>query len=237
MAMSDAAAVVFVHGGWGGSWCWDRVTPLLDARGIRWSAVDLPTCSPQPNAPATLSDDAATVRAAIDAAGGPCVVLGHSYGGMVITQACAGHPNVTRLVYLAAFMPDADESIRSLSASGEPNPDFISAIKTDADGWSTLDAETAPDLLYHDCDANTVAWAAANFRPMRGGIGENVTAAAWRGIPSTYVITEQDKGVLPSVQRTMSDRATDVVSWDTSHSPFASRPELVADLLERLVGS
>ncbi len=133
-------------------------------------------------------------------------------------------------------MPDAGESVGSLFASGEPNPDFLSAIKTDPDGWSTLDAETAPELLYHDCDAKTVAWAAANFRPMRGG-GENVTAAAWRGIPSTYVITEQDKGVLPSLQRTMSARATDVVSWDTSHSAFASRPELIADLLERLVGS
>ncbi len=236
MARSDNATIVLVPGGWGGAWCWDRVTPLLDARGIRWSAVDLPTCSPQPNAPATLSDDAATVRAAIDAVGGACVVLGHSSGGMVITEACAGHPSVNRLVYLAAVMPDVGESIGSLSASGEPNPDFLSAINTDADGWSTVSAETARDLVYQDCDADTVGWATANFRPMRGG-GEPVTAAAWRGIPSTYVIAERDRVILPSLHRTMSARATDVVSWDTGHAPYASRPELVADLLERLVRS
>lgn len=236
MARSDNAAVVLVHGGWGGAWCWERVTPLLDARGIRWSAVDLPTCSSQPNAPAMLSDDAAVVRAAIDAVGGACVVLGHSYGGVVITEACAGHPSVRRLVYLAAFMPDAGESIGSLFASGEPNSDFLSAISTDADGWFTVSAETARDLFYHDCDADTVGWGTANCRPMRGG-GEPVTTAAWRGIPSTYVIAERDKVILRSLHRTMSARATDAISWDTGHAPYASRPELVADLLERLVRS
>lgn len=231
--MPDAATVVLVHGAWHGPWCWERVTPLLDAAGVRWTAVDLPTCNEQPDGPATLADDAACVRSAIDAVGGPCVVLGHSYGGMVITEACAGHPAVRRLVYLAAFMPDVGESTGSLLLSGEPPTDLFAAIENLGDGWNRLGPNAARDVMYQDCDDSTIAWAAANCRKMRGG-GQPATQAAWRAIPSTYVIAGQDRTILPSLQRTMSAHATEVVEWDTSHSPFASRPDLVADLLTRL---
>jgi pimeloyl-ACP methyl ester carboxylesterase len=229
----EAATAVLVHGAWHGPWCWKRVTPLLDAAGVPWVAVDLPTCNEQPSRPATLADDAAHVRAAIDAAGGPCIVVGHSYGGAVITEACAGHPAVRRLVYLAAYMLDAGEDIFSMTASIPENAAKFAAMQRGDDGSFWLTADLVRDLFYQDCDADTIAWAAANCRKMRGG-GQPVTQVAWRDIPSTYVVAAQDRAILPSLQRTMSARATDVVEWDTSHSPFASRPDLVAELLTRL---
>lgn len=231
--MADPATVVLVHGAWHGPWCWDRVTPLLDERGIRWTALDLPTCNAQPNGAATLQDDAAAVRAAIDAVGGPCVVVGHSYGGLVITEACAGHPAVKRLVYLTAFMAAAGDDLLKVFTSGEPNLALINAIENDDAGWSSLGPETVRDLFFNDCDAETVAWAVANCRAMRGG-GEPLTVTAWRDIPSTFVVCEQDLAILPPLQRAMSAHATDVVTLDASHSPFASQPSAVADLLERL---
>ena len=223
----DTPALVLVHGAWHGSWCWERVTPLLDEAGIAWTAVDLPTCNPQPNGPATLYDDAAHVRATIDAVNAPVILVGHSYGGAVITEA-GHHPNVRRLVYLAAFMPDAGESALTLATSGVPNPALLGGIVQQPDGFTTLSDDTVDNVFYQDCDGATRAWARAHVRPMRGGTADPISAPAWRAVSSTSLLTTDDRAHLTVWQRAQADRATDVVELPTGHSPFASQPRLLA---------
>ena len=222
-----------MHGAWHGPWCWERVTPLLDARGTSWSAVDLPSMDVHAGYVTDVHADAAALRTALDRLDGQAIVLGHSYGGMVITEGAARHPNVRGLVYLAAFMPDTGESLNHLMAQA-PNPALAAALRTSDDGRMTLAEDIVGPGFYNDCDDATVRWAAERLRPMLSSAIEPVRAAAWHDVPSTYVVCAQDRAIFPELQRSMSRRASSVVEWDTSHSPFASRPELVADLLEAL---
>jgi pimeloyl-ACP methyl ester carboxylesterase len=92
-------------------------------------------------------------------------------------------------------------------------------------------------MFYNDCDDATVAWASANLRPMLSETNEPVRAAAWRTIPSTYIVCSEDRAIPPALQRTMAKRASNVIEWSTSHSPFASQPALVADLIVALARS
>ena len=157
--MSD---VVLVHGAWHGAWCWAQVVDELDALGVSHDAVELPLTG--------LVDDAATVRDAIESAverAGPgVVVVGHSYGGIVISQAAAGVDGVGRLVYLAAFMTDEGEDELSIMTAHE-SP-VLGAVVV-VDGGAAIDPAQAPALFYGDSDAATVAKAVPLLRPMRGG--------------------------------------------------------------------
>lgn len=231
--MTDTPSpVVLVHGAWHGPWCWDRVTPLLHARGIETIALDLPSMDVNSGYVTTIHDDAKALRAALDALDRPAVVLGHSYGGSVITEGAAGHPMAKRLVYLAAFMPDAGQSQNDFIAL-VPHPHFAPAIRPQPDGRLALAPEAVGPLLYNDCDEQTVAWARERLRSMLTS-NDAAPAAAWRGIPATYVVCALDAMLLPELQRKMAAHADEVIEWDTSHSPFASQPKLVADLCERL---
>jgi pimeloyl-ACP methyl ester carboxylesterase len=135
-----------------------------------------------------------------------------------------------RICIFAAFMPDAGEHLGTLQ-SLEPNPALAGAVDVSADRRLTLAPEFVGPGLYGDCDDSTLGWASARLRPMLSETTEAVRSAAWRTIPSTYVICAQDRVILPSLQRRMAKRATRVVEWDTSHSPFASQPHLVAELI------
>jgi len=230
--MTDSLApVVLVHGAWHGPWCWDRVTPLLDARDIQWQALDLPSMCDGVGHVTDLHCDAAILRDALDALDRPAVVVGHSYGGMVITEGASDHPNARHLVYLTAFMPDVGESLNAWIARFPPDPELLAGLVLDAERRSTIARAVVGPGFYNDCDEGTVAWAADRLRPMLSESNEPVRAAAWRGIPSTYAVCTQDRILVPDLQREMAQRASRVVEWDTSHSPFASRPELVADLI------
>jgi pimeloyl-ACP methyl ester carboxylesterase len=234
--MSDVPSpVVLVHGAWHGPWCWDRVTPLLHARGIETIPVDLPTMNEDARDTST-RDDAAALRAALDALDKQAVIVGHSYGGVVITHGAAAHPMVKRLVYLAAYMPDANQCLNDLIAL-VPNVDLMRALVRSGDGRLTVDSSAVAPFFYNDCDEATVAWAAERLRPMLFSSGEVAPAAAWRSAPSTYVVCARDRAILPELQRRMAQQADEVIQWDTSHSPFASQPALVADLLERLANA
>jgi pimeloyl-ACP methyl ester carboxylesterase len=231
--MSDRVPIILVHGAWHGPWCWERVTPLLAARGIETHTVDLTTCCPDvPNA--SLHDDAAVVRHAIDAVGRDVIVVGHSYGGGVITEGAA-HPAVRRLVYLTAFMLDEEESPLSVMAQ-HPNPELSSSLVNRPDGRHGLPDAAIRDLFYNDCDDETVRWATSQMRTMSaGGIRDAPTAVAWRTIPSTYVVCTLDRAIPPELQRMFAARASEVVELESGHSPFASMPGRLADLLESLV--
>jgi pimeloyl-ACP methyl ester carboxylesterase len=234
--------VVLVHGAWHGSWCWARVLDLLAAEGIEAEpikavAVDLPLTG--------LPDDATHVREMLDSLDGPVLLVGHSYGGAVITEA-GDHPSVARLLYLAAFPLEENESAAS-AASADPataqishdgRPELRSGLIFDEAGLMSIDRDVAAAMFYNDCDAESTAWALDRLRPQAlASLQQQPAAVAWRSRPSTYVVCADDRTVHPELQRILARRCTDVVQWPTGHSPFLSQPALVANLLTELARS
>jgi len=193
----DPHALLLVHGSWHGPWRWDRLVPELAARGIRAVTMALPSCAPDPGLRGDLDDDAQAVADAAAGIGEPVAVLGHSYGGVVITH--ARHPaNVVRLIYLGAFMPDSGRPMLSYLPRG-PLPDYV----TDrGDGTLMVNLAVLGRDLYGDCDADTVAWAAARVVPQNAaGLVTPVADAAGRHIPSTYILLTEDLAVPVQLQR------------------------------------
>lgn len=233
-----AATVALVHGAWHGAWCWDKVRLALTERDIRTVAIDLPGHGEDLSPLGGLYDDAAALSAMLDTIDGDVVVCGHSYGGAVITEGAA-HPRTKHLVYLTAFQIEAGESCMS-TATGEVGPDegaseLGAAMQRHDDGTFTLDPEIAARVLYNDCSPDDVAWALVRLGPQHvDSLAQPATRAAWHDIPSTYVVCTDDLAVTPRLQRAMAKRAGEVVDWPTSHSPFLSQPDLVADLLAGL---
>ena len=223
-----AATVVLVHGAWHGSWCWERVVPLLQRKAVEVRTVELPSVGPPPGVQPGVADDAAAVTAVLDATPGPKLLCGHSYGGLVITRAAAGRADVPRLVYLAAGMPlDGESGAAAFERTG------VGADWIVADGdrmWP--DPARAGRVFFNDCDAETQEAAVARLRPMATAPhGEPVPVAAWRAIPSTYVICTRDRAIAPDAQRIFAKQAEDFVDVDSGHSPFFSQPEALAALL------
>jgi pimeloyl-ACP methyl ester carboxylesterase len=241
------ATVVLVHGAWHGAWCFDQVMPLLHDAGIEAIAVDLPGHGDDDGPLGDHPGDVARVTAALDAIDGDVVLLGHSYGGSVITQAGV-HPAVRRLVYLCAFALAEDESTATATAAaGAPGIDAIShegrpnlghAMILHDDGTTTLTRDGARECLYADVDDATFEWAFAKLCPQpMSAVLATPTAIAWRTVPSTYVVCTEDMAVHPDLQRLMARRCTDQIEWAIGHSPFASRPELLSELLVDLAHS
>jgi pimeloyl-ACP methyl ester carboxylesterase len=225
----SAATVVLVHGAFHGGWCWERVVPLLEERGLSVSTVELPTTGAPPGETPGLDDDVAAVGATLDDVAGPKLLVGHSYGGIPVTVAAAGRDDVTRLVYLAAAVPDAGESGAALfEAAG------IEAAWLVVEGdrmWA--DPATAAEVFFADCDRETQREAVARLRPMSTAPhGFPAPAAAWHEIPSTYVVCSQDRALSPDAQRNfLAPRTGETVELPTSHSPFYSQPAALAELL------
>jgi pimeloyl-ACP methyl ester carboxylesterase len=225
---SGPEGVVLVHGAWHGSWCWDEIVRLLEARGISVRTVDLLSVGADPGDESGLSGDAAAVSELLDETGGAAILVGHSYGGMVITSAAAGRSDVARLFYLAAFMPDAGESLFALTG-GEPAPWIVQ----NEDGRVIADLDRAAEVFYADCAEETRQEAIDRLRPMPpASFVEPVPEAAWRSIPSTYVVCAQDRALPPELQRgVFAPRADEVIELQASHSPFFSQPAALVDLI------
>lgn len=226
------STIVLVHGAWHGSWCWERVTPLLEKRGLTVRTVDLPSVGAKPGAATDLSADAAVVDAIIERASGPVVLCGHSYGGMVISRAAA--KGVSRLVYLCAFMPLEGESL-NLAGGGKPAP-WIQPLDG---GLMQPDPSQVETLFFGDCEPAVTQWAKSKLRPQSlATVIEPVAAPSWRRIPSTYVVCANDMAMPPEVQRNVfAKRATEVMELQASHSAFLSQPAAVADLLAAKAGA
>lgn len=225
------ATVVLVHGAWHGSWCWERVVPLLERRGVKTRTVDLPSVGARPGAGTDLSADAAAVERVIAAVSGPVVLCGHSYGGMVISRVEA--KNLTRLVYVCAFMPAEGESLLSIG-DGKPAP-WIQML----DGGLVLpDPARADSVFYTDCDEATRRWAKSHLRPQSAAtMIEPVPRPAWRDTPSTYVVCLNDQALFADIQRNVFvPRATEAVELQADHSPFLSQPDRLAALLIERAG-
>ena len=219
--------VLLVPGSWHGAWAYEDVAPRLTEAGVSVTVIDLPSN----DGAAGLADDAAAVRSALDDIGEPTVVVGHSYGGIAVSEGAAGSPQAVGLVYLAAFMLDVGESL--LDAMQHQLPDWISL---DQAAGSHI-AERSEEVLYGDCSPEVAAKAAARLsRQSVAAIATPQTATAWQSLPSTYLICEEDRAVPPPAQEAMSARATTVRRVPASHSPFFSRPDDVAEVVLQAVG-
>lgn len=225
--MSEVPTFLLVHGSWHGPWCWDLLAPALERRGHRSVSVDLPSCGTDPARLAGLGDDAAVVSAAAASIAGPVVVVGHSYGGAVISEARYGG-NVQRLVYLGAFMPDTGRTFVSYLPEG-PLPPYVGLRE---DGASQVPEGQSNIAFYADCNPDLAAWATSRLRLQSQAIfGHPITEAAWRSVPSTYLLLTQDMALPPDFQRMFAVQADELREFASSHSPFLSRPDDLAELL------
>jgi pimeloyl-ACP methyl ester carboxylesterase len=226
--MSDGeTTIMLVHGAWHGSWCWEPVRRILRDAGVATAVVDNPSVA---HAPSDLHADGDNLRAALDAIAGPVVLVGHSYGGAVITDAGA-HPNVQRLVYLTAFPLDEGESLLENGLTGGEDMELVGALQFDGEILN-VDPSRIVDFFFHDCAPDVAAAATAQLRPMSlsamAGVPRSV---AWRERPSTYIVCTDDRALPVALQRSCAARLDDVVDMATSHSPFLSRPDDLARLL------
>jgi pimeloyl-ACP methyl ester carboxylesterase len=217
--------IVLVHGAFADGSSWERVIPILQRDGYNVIAVQNPLAS--------LAGDVETTKRVIDAQQGPVIVVGHSYGGAVITEAAAGNPNVKGLVYIAAFAPEVNEPI---GAFGEKYPTQLgSALRPDAAGFLYVDRARFRELFAADAPAAEVSVIAATQKPIIGSVfGASVTQAAWKTIPSWYLVAQNDKAINPELERFYAKRMkATTVEIASSHAPFISHPEAVAKLIEQ----
>jgi pimeloyl-ACP methyl ester carboxylesterase len=217
--------VVLVHGGFVDGSGWQGVYGLLKQDGYNVSIVQNPTLS--------LAGDAAATRQVIDAQDGPVVLVGHSYGGAVITEA-GNDPNVAALVYIAAFAPDRGESVNTLIADPPPGAP-VPPILPPKDGFLFLDREKFHASFAGDVPAEQAAFMADSQVPWGvDALSSPITEPAWRTKPSWYLVTTQDRMIPPPAQRAMSERAgSTVVESVGSHSIYVSQPAAVASVIEQ----
>lgn len=217
---------VLVHGAWHGPWAWTPVLAGLETRGHAVTTVDLPSSGDDPRALGDLTADVVAVERVLDSIDGEAILVGHSYGGIPVTQAAADRHDVAHLVYVCASMLDVGQSLWG-GLGGEPLPWFDMI----ADG-AAIRPLNPVEVFYADVEPATAGKAVARLRPQStSSFRGEVTAAGWHHIPSTYVIAEQDQAVPPPEQEQMSSHASRVFRLPTSHSPFLSRPDDVVDLL------
>jgi pimeloyl-ACP methyl ester carboxylesterase len=226
--------IVLVHGAWHGAWCWAALQAELDRRGISSYAIDLPGHGASILPLGDLHGDAMLVSEVIDRLGTEVVLVGHSYGGAVITQAATRTDFVNHLVYLTAFVLDEGESLMGLLGSMPHAGVALSAAMRQLDDSATvLDPEAAVPALYGHCAPEVAAAAVQRLSPQPvATFLQAATGAPWRHLPSTYVRCTQDQAIHISHQDLMSQRCSFVATLETDHSPFASAVLETADILE-----
>ena len=232
---NDEATLVLVHGANGGAWYWDLIGPELDTRGVTWVAMDLPSVGEAVDPATDCHADAAAVRAVVDGVSGPVVLCGSSYGGAVITEASADHDRVRHLVYLAAFMPDADDEIPA-ELFAHCSPALVESAVVDEAGRLLVDPSRSRDLYLPQASPEVAAWYGSRMRPMAIGAPTRLTGVGWHHIPSTYIVCTEDPALLPESQRQWAQtRATNQIEVPFDHLPEISHPAETADLLADIV--
>ena len=228
-AGSSSGTIVLVHGGFVDGSGWQGVYDHLTKDGYSVSVVQNPTVS--------LADDAAVTKRAIDAQSEPVTLVGHSYGGAVITEA-GTHPKVAALVYITAFAPDTGESVNTLIADPPPGAP-VPPILPPQDGFLFLDREKFHDSFAGDVSAEQAAFMADSQVPWGvDALGGTISEAAWRSKPSWYLVATEDRMIPPPAQREMSARAgSTVVEVAGSHAIYVSQPAAVADLIKKAASS
>jgi pimeloyl-ACP methyl ester carboxylesterase len=221
--MTTARNVVLVHGGFVDGSGWQGVYHLLRQDGFTVSIVQNPTLS--------LEGDATATRQILEQQDGPTVLVGHSYGGAVISEA-GTHPAVSALVYIAAFAPDKGESVNTLIADPPPGAP-VPPILPPRDGFLFLDRDKFPASFAGDLPLDEARFMADSQVPwgvdaLAGAVGE----PAWRSKPSWYLVATDDRMIPPPAQRAMAERAgARVAEASGSHSIYLSQPQAVANLI------
>ena len=225
MKTNEALNIVLVHGGFVDGSGWQGVYNILKREGHNVSVVQNPTSS--------LADDVAVTKLTLDALDGPALLVGHSYGGAVITEA-GNHPKVVGLAYIAAFAPSDGESVNTLIANpapGAPVPPILPPVN----GYLFLDRAKFADSFAGDVDLDQAAFMADSQVPWGvGALGGTISKAAWKTKPSWYLVTKDDRMIPPDAQRMMAKRAGATVSEEKgSHAIYVSQPEIVAEFIAK----
>ena len=222
--LSAAVNIVLVHGAWSGPSAWAKVIPILQAGGKNVVAVD--------NQLLGLYADAATTRAAINAMSGPTVVVGHAYGGAVITAAARDAANVVALVYVAAFAPDERETLNDITAKFSP-PSGVKHIVTEPGGMLALDPEHMAAIFAGDLPAAESDVLVADMRSVSPHIfTEKMGPPAWKQHKSWFAISEDDRMINPGAERFMATRAKGTtIALKASHASPLSHPQQVAGVI------
>lgn len=219
-----AVNIVLVHGAWADGSSWSGVIPRLASAGYNVSAVQAPLTS--------LAEDVAAVRRVLAMQTGPTILAGHSYGGLVITQAAVGLTDVRGLVYVSAFAPDKGESMQDLASQGQPSPG-VAAIRPDKSGYLWIERGLFPKVFAADVAANEAAVLAIVQKPLNGAIlTTKLTDAAWHSLPSWFLVSEHDQMIPPPAQQLMAQRMhAQVTSIPSSHASLISHAQETADLI------
>jgi pimeloyl-ACP methyl ester carboxylesterase len=220
-------SIVLVHGGFVDGSGWEGVYQILRKAGHPVTVVQNPTISH--------ADDVAVTRRALDQQPDQAVLVGHSYGGAVITEA-GNHPKVAALVYISAFVPDRGESVNTLIADPPPGAP-VPPILPPQDGFLSLDKDKFAGSFAADVDADLAAFMADSQVPWGvDALAGAITEPSWRNKPSWYLVTTEDRMIPPDAQRFMSGRANaTVVETAASHAGYVSHPEPAAALIETAV--
>jgi pimeloyl-ACP methyl ester carboxylesterase len=217
--------IVLVHGAWADGSSWSKVIPLLEAKGLHVTAVQNPLTS--------LADDVAATRRAIALQDGPVILVGHSYGGAVITEA-GNDPKVVGLVYVAAFAPGDGESVGSISKPYPETP-LGGELRPDAQGYLSVTRKGIVEDFAQDMPDKDKDMLVATQGPTNAAVlGATITTAAWKTKPSWFVIAGDDRAIPPALERaeaaTMKATSITVAS---SHVAMLSHPKEVAELIEQ----
>jgi len=223
--MADIRNIVLIHGGFVDGSGWQPVYKVLTGEGFSVRVVQNPTLS--------LADDVAVTKRAIASVDGSAILVGHSYGGAVVTEA-GNDPKVKGLVYIAAFAPDKGESVSSLIANPAPGAP-VPPILPPQDGFLFLDRSKFAASFAADVEPELAAFMADSQVPWGvEALAGVISAPAWRSKPSWYLVATEDRMIPPPAQRLMAKRAeSKVVETAGSHAFYVSKPKIVAELIAR----
>jgi pimeloyl-ACP methyl ester carboxylesterase len=226
--MSDLPHIVLVHGAWADGSCWSKGIGKLHERGYDVTAPQFPESS--------LAADVARLRGVLARQTGPTVVVGHSYGGQIVTALGTDAPHVVGLVYIAAFGLDEGESLGALLGSGPPTP-ALAHLAPDEQGFAWLPEEDFVGHFAADVDPAEARIMYAVQQPISLSTFEDVMGVpAWKGLPTWYMVASGDEAIPPAAERSFAERmGAKTVEIDSSHVPMVSRPDDVVALIEEAV--
>jgi pimeloyl-ACP methyl ester carboxylesterase len=223
---TNATNIVLVHGFWADGSSWSKVIPILKNAGHQVIAIQLPLHS--------LADDVATTKHAVEQLGGPTILVGHSYGGFVITNAAHNNPSVTGLVYVAALAPDEGETLNEYVKTWPKNSvKTLDIIKPDNGGFFFISQDKFRESFAQDVDGTEAdVMAVVQKAPNQSIFAEKSGPPAWKQLPAWFQISENDRIIYPGAERNFSERMNaSTISLNSSHASLVSHPVEIAELI------
>ena len=214
-------SILLVHGAWHGAWCWNLVEKELKNKGVDARSLNLPFTG--------VNDDIASVSNVLEDIDNQVILLGHSYGGIVISSAAEAKDNVDQLIYLSAILLESGESMQLDGSKIQ--------IDVDENLISEVKKSSAMPAFYGDVDPKLAKASIELLRPFPIVSGSQGIGEAWREKHSTYIVCRADKAIPPELQYIMAKKADRIIEWECGHSPFLSKPKLVIDFLLNLASS